>query len=100
MSAHLSPPRRAVPLRPDLQTWSWQMSGACRDADAELFFPPEHLPRAERGAREQAAKQVCAQCPVRPDCLAHAVRVGERFGVWGGQSPAERAVAASAGPVG
>jgi WhiB family redox-sensing transcriptional regulator len=37
-----------------------------------------------------AAKQVCAACPARVDCLDYALRVSEPLGIWGGLDPAER----------
>jgi WhiB family redox-sensing transcriptional regulator len=36
------------------------------------------------------AKAVCESCPVRAECLNHAVRAGERYGVWGGLTSDER----------
>ncbi len=41
-------------------------------------------------AREEAAKRVCARCPVVMPCRAHALAVREPYGVWGGMSAAER----------
>ncbi|MFE5703591.1 WhiB family transcriptional regulator [Rhodococcus koreensis] len=29
-------------------------------------------------------------CPVRPQCIAHAVSIGEPYGIWGGTSEADR----------
>lgn len=64
-------------------TWSWHTDAACRGVDAELFFP---------GNDEESgpAKAVCAVCPVRENCLAFALRRGERYGVWGGLTEKER----------
>lgn len=62
---------------------SWQQEGACRGMDPAHFFP-------ERGMSTAEAKQVCADCPVRPQCLAAALEGGERFGIWGGCSERER----------
>ncbi|WP_035839858.1 WhiB family transcriptional regulator [Kitasatospora azatica] len=71
--------------------WDWQLRAACRSSDSSLFFHP----LGERGEahdnREQAAKQVCARCPVRDACLSHALRVREPYGVWGGLNEEERA---------
>jgi WhiB family redox-sensing transcriptional regulator len=44
----------------------------------------------ERLARERRAKAVCAACPVREQCLAHAVAYDERYGIWGGLNQDER----------
>ena len=43
-----------------------------------------------RSDREAAAKAVCAGCPVRRECLDHALTSGEPYGVWGGLSEGER----------
>ena len=44
----------------------------------------------ERLARERRAKAVCASCPVRVECLEHAIAVDERYGIWGGLTQDER----------
>ncbi len=36
------------------------------------------------------AVAVCWSCPVRQVCLDHAIAAGERYGIWGGLTPAER----------
>ena len=58
---------------------------------SDLFCGPDadETP-AERFAREQVALKVCAACPVRMSCLHHAVRAGERVGVWGGTTDRQR----------
>jgi len=56
-----------------------------------LFFPPSTPERRDdREAREAHAKQICAQCRVRGDCLDFAVRVKEPHGIWGGLTEVER----------
>ena len=54
----------------------------------ELFFPPDIFeddePPAEHAARVAAARKVCAPCPVRLACLAHALKTRPGTGVWGG----------------
>ncbi len=85
---------RALPPRRELQAvegeWSWQVDGACRTADPELFFHPwgERDPRRSR--REAAAKAICASCPVRLQCADVALATYEAYGVWGGLSEHER----------
>lgn len=36
------------------------------------------------------ARPICEVCPVRAQCLAHALEAKERFGMWGGLTPIER----------
>jgi WhiB family redox-sensing transcriptional regulator len=70
---------------------TWQDSGACRDGAATDFYPPIHTERKhERLARERRAKSICAACPVRTQCLQHALHVDERYGIWGGLNQDER----------
>jgi WhiB family redox-sensing transcriptional regulator len=72
-------PRPAVPIG------SWVRRGLCAGADPEIFFPPR------RPGRADAAKAVCAACPVRRECLRYALRAPEEHGVWGGLDEPERA---------
>ena len=58
--------------------------------DGSLFFHPEGERGPSRVAREEAAKQVCARCPVVDPCRAHALSAREPYGVWGGMSESER----------
>lgn len=61
---------------------SWRGQAACAQTDPNLFFP-------ERGSSAQEAKAVCMACPVRTECLDHALD-HEHDGVWGGLSADER----------
>ncbi len=61
----------------------WRDRAACRGTNPALFFDPHP-------AAVDAAKTVCVGCPVRHPCAAHALAVGEEFGVWGGLAAAER----------
>lgn len=61
---------------------SWSERAICAGEDPALFFPPHGDP----GTR---ARQVCANCPVRPDCLEHAIDADE-FGIWGGLDQDQR----------
>jgi WhiB family redox-sensing transcriptional regulator len=68
---------------------AWRADAACRNADPELFADPE---------RTEDAKAVCADCPVRAECLADqlawearsAARRYHPTGVVGGLSAAQR----------
>lgn len=62
---------------------AWRRDAACADEDPELFF-------AGDDASVEAAKQVCARCPVRTDCLETALALKEMHGVWGGMAEGER----------
>ena len=62
---------------------TWRDRAACRGTNPALFYDPHP-------AAIDAAKAVCADCPVRDACAAHALAVGEDFGVWGGLAAADR----------
>ncbi len=71
-------------------SWDWQVRAACRGMDAATFFHPENERGRSRRRREEQAKRICSDCPVRRECLGWALSVGEPYGVWGGLSPTER----------
>lgn len=62
---------------------SWQEYALCAQTDPEAFFP-------EKGGSTREAKNVCAACEVRAECLEYALANDERFGIWGGLSERER----------
>jgi WhiB family redox-sensing transcriptional regulator len=73
------------------ETATWNMRAACRGESASLFMPAIALQSAPGNARRvKHAKRVCAQCPVRRECLDYALRVDEQLGIWGGLDAAER----------
>ena len=61
---------------------SWRLRSACRGMDPELFFPSP-------GGDNSATKAICLTCPVRLQCLDHAI-VHNEPGIWGGTSHSER----------
>jgi WhiB family transcriptional regulator, redox-sensing transcriptional regulator len=63
----------------------WHGEAACRDVDPEIFYP-------ERGGSAQPAREVCAGCPVRQECLEYALNDPDAFynGIWGGTASHER----------
>lgn len=75
---------------PNADFWDWQLGSACRATDPALWFHPEGERGPSRSARDAAAKAVCATCPVLAQCRAHALRVREPYGVWGGLSEDDR----------
>ncbi|MGL5858011.1 MAG: WhiB family transcriptional regulator [Angustibacter sp.] len=75
---------------PVADVWEWQYQGSCRAHGDELFFHPEAERGPRRRRRDEAAKAICAGCPVIEECRAHALRVREPYGVWGGMTEEER----------
>ena len=80
-----------LPL-PIADYWEWQYEGACRDLPAEMFFHPDGERGPRRRNRENAAKAVCASCPVIAACRTQALAVAEPYGIWGGLSEDDRAL--------
>lgn len=64
-------------------TSTWQDHAACTGLDADLFFP-------DRGVATEDVRAICAGCPVRWDCLEHALAHREDHGIWGGLTVPER----------
>lgn len=62
----------------------WHPKAACRGHDPDLWFGWEGESINAREAREQEAKRICATCPVRTQCLTHALTYPEAYGIWGG----------------
>ena len=76
---------------------AWHDDAACVGLPSDLFFGPDREAPSRRREREAGAIAVCADCPVRDDCLAHAASFPEVYGVWGGSTEAKRAAARRAG---
>lgn len=71
----------------------WRSTAVCAapGIDPELFYPIDTGPAGATAVVR--AKQVCADCPVRAECLADVMSVedpAERWGVTGGLSAEER----------
>ncbi len=75
---------------PIAEMWDWQRQGLCRGQDSARFFHPDGERGVSRGRREADAKALCRDCPVRPECAAHALGTREPYGVWGGFTETER----------
>lgn len=60
----------------------WVDRASCTETAPETFFRPH-------GHQATKARQVCARCPVRDDCLAYALDANEQYGIWG-LDPGER----------
>ena len=61
----------------------WYKQAACNGVSGDLFF--------EESVRRLVieAKSYCRVCPVRIDCLEHAIQE-EEIGIWGGMTTTER----------
>ena len=74
---------------PVLEERPWSVFAACQEAKDVSFFP-------QNKAEERAAVAICTICPVRDECLQHALATNERFGMWGGVSEKQRRAMARA----
>jgi WhiB family redox-sensing transcriptional regulator len=83
-------PLPAPAIRPVADEWEWQESARCRSMDSSIFFHPDNERGRARRQREQRAKEICHQCPVKAPCAAFALLSGEPYGIWGGVSESER----------
>lgn len=72
-------------------TWQWQNDAACRGESLVLFFGPPGERQPDKDVRERKAKAICAQCPVRAECLGYALNRPEKYGTWAGLNEDERA---------
>ena len=62
---------------------AWMIQARCRGLAPTEFFPTD-----SRGVEH--AQHVCADCPVRAECLEHALDNRINHGTWGGVSERER----------
>jgi WhiB family redox-sensing transcriptional regulator len=68
---------------------TWHELALCREIGGDLFFSDP-----DENSTVLLAKQVCAACEARPECLADALSVGtyrDRYGIRAGLSPGQRA---------
>jgi WhiB family redox-sensing transcriptional regulator len=63
----------------------WYDQGVCRGVDPSVFYP-----EVDNAKTTKNAISICKSCPVRMECLIHAVQNEEYFGVWGGLSARSR----------
>lgn len=77
----------------------WWREARCAQADPDAFFPvlggpghggPGGGPGDGRELGVADTRAICRRCPVRDQCLDHALREGERDGIWGGMTPSQR----------
>ena len=61
----------------------WMARGNCAHEPPSMFFPSD-------GVGVEVARRICATCPVKDQCLEHALVNRIDHGVWGGCSERER----------
>ena len=66
----------------------WRGHAACRDTETAFFFPNGET--GEALVQAEAAKAVCADCPVRLECLEFAMVTNQPYGIFGGLTESER----------
>lgn len=67
-------------------TADWPQFAACKDKPPKWWFPDDS--RTPMNAMK--AKEVCAGCPVREECLQFAITTHQEYGIWGGMERRER----------
>ena len=72
--------------------YAWMFRGLCRDVDPGGFFPSD-------GLGVELAQRVCAECPVKTECLDYALLHRLEHGVWAAR-PNANVVASSGNDVG
>jgi len=68
---------------PVLNERPWAVFAACKETADVSFFP-------QSKDEERAALAICSICPVKDECLEHAIETKERYGVWGGLNEKDR----------
>ena len=69
-------------------TGEWAIQAACKGARGVM--DGERIPGKGGGTSWAQARRFCASCPVKAECLAHALEHEEPHGMWGGQTPSQR----------
>lgn len=64
----------------------WMADALCAQTDTEAFYP-------EQGQSSEAARAICAACPVRTECADHIMAIeppAYRYGIWAGTTARSR----------
>ena len=65
----------------------WHIDAKCANEGYEKFFGSDSDIRPTMSTSQiREAQQVCFSCPVMEQCLTHALRTHEEYGVWGATS--------------
>lgn len=74
----------------------WVDEAMCSQVDPEAFFPDTAGRTASQARQYDTARSICHQCPVMQQCREQVMEfergtsVYQRFGMFGGLTPAER----------
>ncbi len=79
-----------TPAASSAPSTSWMERARCSAVDSAVFFPECPTGPANDRSPYAAARAVCGRCPVTAECLDYALRNHERYGMWGGTTPAQR----------
>ena len=69
----------------DWDNEGWRLQAACRGKDTSIFFPED-----EDTPADDEAKEICAGCPVREQCLVWALSTHQPYGIFGGLTTTNR----------
>lgn len=76
---------------PTINRPAWQARGNCHGMTEVFFYAPRGRTAVKQlSEAEQYAKNLCAGCPVRDECLSYALENDEQYGIWGGLTPSQR----------
>lgn len=86
-------PTPNTPATQRLASQHWRESAACKGQPVEWWYPsgPDST-RTKISNRivDAPGIPICRQCPVRLNCLDHAISTNEPDGIWGGLTPTSR----------
>ncbi len=73
------------PVEDLLRPPAWHLRAACRGVGVDSFI-------SDLGGSGREARDICARCEVRGECLDFALARPDLAGIWGGTSVKERAM--------
>ena len=81
-------------MTPPSDTPAWMVEARCIDMPNAWWYPiraTDIRTNAKSDEHYDSARRICNGCPVREECGAHAIEHDERWGMWGGLTPGQRA---------
>ena len=92
----MSDPSATFPLVELRERENWRADAACVGYSTDMFFTFDGEASATWTMRKKEAQAICAECPVKVDCLTAELRVamnaatGSAHGIFGGLDAEER----------